>query len=413
MLKLFVVADDFTGALDTGVQFAKAGVKVLVRMDAAFDAAALPEDIEVLVVDTESRHLGPGEAFDVVYDAVDLAVRAGIPHIYKKTDSGLRGNIGAELAAALEASGARELDFVPAFPQMNRLTIGGTAYIGGQLVEDSVFGKDPFNPVKHSSIEEIIHLQTDVPVLSGTDPEEPEEPVIRVFDISSEGELSVTAEDIAKKNGIRLSAGCAGFAEVLPEFLKLSVSAEDKQIPFRGGLLVGNGSVNPVSIAQLNHAETAGFFRRRLSVEEKLDEGFWDTEEGKGRIAELKKLLEENRGVLLDTNDPLMSEDTPRYVEKLGISRETMRRRISGAMGKLLKELLALGEDRTLLVMGGDTLQSFLSQVGVKEMRPLKEMLPGTVLSEFHWNDKLYHLLSKSGGFGDPELIVELEKLVR
>ncbi len=413
MIRLLVIADDFTGALDTGVQFAKAGVSVLVRIEPSFNLAEIPEDVQVLVVNTESRHMGAGEAYDVVYDVVDQAVQEGILHIYKKTDSGLRGNIGAELSAALEASGRKELDFIPAFPQMNRLTIGGVAYIDGLPVEESVFGKDPFNPVKRSAVADIIGLQTDMPVYPGLCMEEPEEQSIRVYDISSEGELLTAGQEILKKNALRLTAGCAGFASVLPGLLNLETSVLEDRVPFAGGLLVANGSVNPISIAQLDHAEADGFVRCRLTVKEKLDEGFWEEERGREALNNYLDQIQGKDRIIFDTNDLPFSGDTSGYVAELGISRETMRKRISSSMGKLLKELMESGQNKTMLVMGGDTLQSFLSQVGVKQMRPIRELLPGTVLSIFEWGGNSYHLVSKSGGFGAPELIIELEKMVR
>lgn len=60
-------------------------------------------------------------------------------YIYKKTDSALRGNIGAELGALVAASGQKILPFVPAFPQMNRITKGGIHYIDGVPVTESSF----------------------------------------------------------------------------------------------------------------------------------------------------------------------------------------------------------------------------------------------------------------------------------
>ena len=60
MEKLWIIADDFTGALDTGVQFAARGasVRVLPWGDPPEDGA----DAQVLVIDSESRHLSPEAA---------------------------------------------------------------------------------------------------------------------------------------------------------------------------------------------------------------------------------------------------------------------------------------------------------------------------------------------------------------
>ncbi|HGF7587074.1 MULTISPECIES: four-carbon acid sugar kinase family protein [Enterococcus] len=50
MLKLLVIADDFTGALDTGVQFLKQGIQTLVSTETVVQYDALPQEIEVLVL---------------------------------------------------------------------------------------------------------------------------------------------------------------------------------------------------------------------------------------------------------------------------------------------------------------------------------------------------------------------------
>ena len=61
MILLFIIADDFTGALDTGVQFAARGIPTQVTVDPEVDFAA--HDTAVLVVDTETRHLTVSETF--------------------------------------------------------------------------------------------------------------------------------------------------------------------------------------------------------------------------------------------------------------------------------------------------------------------------------------------------------------
>ena len=95
MILLFIIAADFTGALDTGVQFAARGIPTQVTVDPEVDFAA--HDTAVLVVDTETRHLPASEAYEKVFHLSRRALAYGIRNIYKKTDSALRGNIGAEL----------------------------------------------------------------------------------------------------------------------------------------------------------------------------------------------------------------------------------------------------------------------------------------------------------------------------
>ena len=55
MVKLLVIADDFTGALDTGIQFAKRGIRTQIFTECRPESRKIKKDTEVLVVDTESR----------------------------------------------------------------------------------------------------------------------------------------------------------------------------------------------------------------------------------------------------------------------------------------------------------------------------------------------------------------------
>ena len=84
MLSLLIIADDFTGALDTGVQFAQAGARVRVVTNISYDYKALNEDIRVLVMDAETRHLKPDEAYERTYRITKDAVDNHVPYIYKK-----------------------------------------------------------------------------------------------------------------------------------------------------------------------------------------------------------------------------------------------------------------------------------------------------------------------------------------
>ena len=78
---LLILADDFTGALDTGVQFAAHGVRTRVVVGA--DAALSHQDTDVLVVDTETRHLPPEQAYAAIAGLAERAKYAGAAYIYK------------------------------------------------------------------------------------------------------------------------------------------------------------------------------------------------------------------------------------------------------------------------------------------------------------------------------------------
>ena len=434
MILLTVIADDFTGALDTGVQLAAAGYKTRVLSSAAaYLSAAAPESkdgsedaalsgAEVLVINTDSRHLAPEAAYDAVFHAASRAFLAGVPMIYKKTDSVLRGNAGAELAALLQASGEKQLSFVPAFPKMKRITKEGIHYIDGVPVADSVFGQDPFDPVRSSSVREILASGTVLPVRNvrpGADAEPAEVPEILVYDAASEEDLLMIADRLKESGKTRVLAGCAGFAAYLPALIRKektpgpadtealsSVFTKDGTAPLR--LLVVSGSINPITLAQLCAGETAGFYRIRLRAEEKLDSGWMRTKAGGKRLQELLTAAAAHEKCILDAGDGTETLLTAETQAKYGLTEETLRTRITASIGALVTALLPASCPDALMITGGDTLLACMDALGIHVLEPVRELFPGVVLSHIRYQGRSYALITKSGGFGSEGLLEAL-----
>ena len=373
MILLLIIADDFTGALDTGVQFAACGIPTRVVVDPEIDFASI--HAKVLVVDTETRHLPAGQAYEIVSKLTRRACAAGVSFIYKKTDSALRGNIGAELAAVLKASGRKQLPFLPAFPQMNRLTQNGVHYIDGAPVTESPFGKDPFEPVRHSAVASLIASQTDLPAKSypalNDHESAPDEAGILIFDAASVEDLARTGRQLAHRNLLAVSAGCAGFGAVLPELLGIEKGEPAKLPRLDSRLLIVCGSVNPITVAQMDWAQKAGFARLRLTPEQKLTPGYWQTGEGQKQLALIDEMLAANPYCIIETNDEGGNQLTADYAARLGIDLQTLRQRISGSLGNLVGGIFASPHLGTLLMTGGDTLLQCMNCVGVSQLEPI------------------------------------------
>ena len=111
-MEIAIIADDLTGAADSGVQLARSGYRTAV----VFRGAPIPpgNDLDAVAVDTNSRSLPAGFAAKRVVEAGHAVREARI--VYKKIDSPLRGPRGAELAAALAATRRRKALIAPAFP---------------------------------------------------------------------------------------------------------------------------------------------------------------------------------------------------------------------------------------------------------------------------------------------------------
>lgn len=410
---LLIIADDFTGALDTGVQFAVRGIKTRVVVGA--DAALTHQNADVLVVDTETRHLPAAQAYAAVEGLVQRAKYAGFAYLYKKTDSALRGNVGAELAALLSASSSRQLAFLPAFPQMNRVTKNGVQYIDGVPVTESPFGVDPFEPVRHAAVTDLLAEQTDLPAASfpalAADGSVPAEDGILVFDAATVDELRSTGRALLNNGGLRVLAGCAGFGAVLPELLGLG--GADVTCPaLDPRLLVICGSVNAITLAQLDKAEQAGFTRLRLTPHQKLMPDYWRSADGRMTLDHIEETLAAHPYNIIETNDEGGNEPTATAADALGLTREEMRVRIASGVGQLVGALFASPAVGTLLLTGGDTLLQCMNSVGVHELEPICEMEHGVVLARFGCGGTTRYVITKSGGFGQADLLTALAKRI-
>ena len=161
-----------------------------------------------------------------VRKVVESGRQVGVDYFYKKTDSTLRGNLGAELDAALAGSGCRALVFIPAFPKAGRYTRGGLQYIGDELLHQSRFALDPLEPITSSTVRDILAVQTNRSIASvnrtgkrpgGSEPSADTE--ILIFDCENDSDLLEIGETLRARNLLGLTAGSAGFAGVMPQFL--------------------------------------------------------------------------------------------------------------------------------------------------------------------------------------------------
>ena len=162
---VLVVADDLTGANATGARFARRGLRTL-TVRGTEDLAAHAATVDVLVVDIGSRHLPAAEAAGLV--AAALTATHGARLVVKRTDTTLRGNVGAETQAALGWLRERHDNvrgiMVPAFPGAGRATVGGLQLVDGVPLSQTDVARDPRGPVTQSRVSDLLRSQTDLSV---------------------------------------------------------------------------------------------------------------------------------------------------------------------------------------------------------------------------------------------------------
>ena len=420
--KLLIVADDLTGGLDTGVQFTRQGITVRVVVDPDPSGKWTRTAAQVLVAVSETRHMPPGDAYETVYRIISAGRQAGIPYFYKKTDSALRGNIGAELGAALKASGAEVLSFLPAYPAMNRVTVEGCHLIDGVPAAQSVFGRDPFNPVVESDVRKLVASQTDTPVTC----DERCGKGILIVDAQSDEDLRTAGERLFTKGYLSVSAGCAGFAAFLPDLLGLDRGEVPDSYDLGDGLLVISGSLNPVTMRQIRFAQKRGFVRicPKPGQEELFRNGVGQSGEKPASLRCAGSSAAQNAGpsailwcgekwVILDSSEIDPGEEAFRdYMRGKGMDSGEPRILIAAYLAEILAEIEDSVEG-TVMIVGGDTLLSCLRRLGCRDLEPLAELFPGVVLSRYRAGGKEKLLISKSGGFGKESLLADLQEMMK
>jgi uncharacterized protein YgbK (DUF1537 family) len=226
LLPVAIIADDVTGAADTGAKFARPGRSVAVSLS---NQPKRAEGMSAFAVTTESRACPPGIARERVLAAARATVSAGAGLVYKKVDSNLRGNIGAELAALREC-GLGPIVLAPAFPARGRTTVHGIALVEGVPVTETEMGQDPEAPVTHSKIADLLLAQEDglrisqcYPDLLRRDGESlarllPDCDVL-VVDAETDGDLEVIAAAALNGSPPPVLAGSAGLAGAVAKHL--------------------------------------------------------------------------------------------------------------------------------------------------------------------------------------------------
>src|ERR671915_1438754 len=146
-----VIADDLTGAADAGVQLVSTGYRTAVVFG---EAEVVADDLDAVSFDTDSRAMPAGFAAKRVVDAARVASGARI--VYKKLDSTLRGNVAAELAAALGGARRDRVIVAPAFPAAGRTTVGGIQRVHGVPVDETEMANDPNTPVSEAHVPSLL-----------------------------------------------------------------------------------------------------------------------------------------------------------------------------------------------------------------------------------------------------------------
>ena len=381
------LSDDLTGGLEVGAKFASRGFETAVIPLAQFPAGPTHATARVLVICTETRHVPPLEAMKIVAGLAAAARAAGIRHLFKKTDSAMRGNIGAELEAIAGVFPGEPILFAPAYPHFGRTVKDACLFVDGIPLHGTPFARDPLNPAVSCHIPALLAATGwDLPLLAFR--EFPGSPLpgsaLLLLDAWSEDDSRSAAAAYFASGKLRIAAGPAGFAGHLADCFA-GVSAGIAPGPRLQSCLVVNGSLHEISCDQVEVARNEGWpICDPTDAAHKLRSGQW--------------VILRNR-----------AKKSPGGLEW---ARET---------GETVCTILREASIDGVAVFGGDTAQGILRAMGSPPLYPIREVIPGIPLSRISrpgvqnfpgGERKDIFLISKAGSFGDPDALIRVRRML-
>jgi len=425
--RIGILADDLTGASDTGLQFRQAGLRTWVVTRLPQRGEALPGEIEVLSINTASRHLSGPQASERARDALAWLLSQGCHSFYKKLDSTLRGPLGAEISALRRDLGSALAVVAPAFPQAGRTTLGGYQLVNGVPVSLTSYGQDPLYPVTESHLPTLLAAGGErVGLVDWRTVSAGPEAIASEFYALLEREVRTVVVDavqpadlVSVATAIRrapyriLPAGSAGLAAALcePRTVPSFAAPEAPKGRLLGKLppvFIVNGSANPVSLTQLQVLD-ADVRKVVVDVRQLL---LTDDEELERVARQVLQGLLAGKDVLLTT--AVSPEQVRRDQElgtELGLSPFQVGHHLSEVMGRLVKRVVEQGELTHLVLVGGETAASICAQLPGDRLEILHEVLPAIPCSQLVGTP--LRIVTKSGGFGPPEALREIVTRMR
>ncbi|MEG2018700.1 MAG: four-carbon acid sugar kinase family protein [Clostridium sp.] len=152
MSRYLIIADDFTGANDSGVQLKRRGIET----DVLFSTELMTSNSNSYVIDTESRGMKGEEAYKCVYDTAYNINLEEFKYVIKKVDSTLRGNIPEEIKGLDDVFKSELIIFTPALPDLNRTTVNGVHKLNNIPITETELARDPKKPVTEDNLSKIL-----------------------------------------------------------------------------------------------------------------------------------------------------------------------------------------------------------------------------------------------------------------
>jgi len=419
----YILADDLTGANDTGVQFTKKGYNTKVSIFNKQSTIIIPDNLDVFVVDTETRELKSKIAREKLRNILKKLNINKNDMIYKKVDSTLRGNVGNEIEEIMNILKKDICVFSPSFPSYQRITVGGYLIVDQKHLGVSEYCCYNSTQVENSFIPFLLKTQTNFPIgqidlkdvvkgqktiLSKINKLYQKGNKIIVIDSTSEQHLADTFSSGLKFDGSVLFSGSAGLANNFPNTYNknedLKINIENSKSP----VIVVAGSRNSIMEDQINYLrDRVNFAELKIDLEQIFSnkDGILDNYSTKCIEA-----VKANRDLVIHTNAIYNKEKliNKKLMLEYKLSFRELEIHIKTFLGELISKILKNNCVRNLFLTGGDIALGVCEELGIYDMDILDELLPGIPLAIANYKNYKLNIITKAGGFGKKDTLYNL-----
>ena len=412
MDQIIIIADDLTGACDSGIKFRNAGFETLVLTDVSEEDVQAAGRCAIVSINTNTRSALPEDARRRVEKLLRVMQKDKERLYYKKVDSVLRGNVADELEACLQQL---EPDFAliaPAFPASGRRMKHGRIYpVADQNPDLAIDAEQIVSQTGRRCAQ--IPLET-VARGAGVIMEEAERlyregAELLLADCWEEADLAEIAKAAHRFGRRCIPVGSAGLAEQLAACMAKENAtcgaAALPQLSQNDKILIAIGSRHPAMLEQMQT------LKKRCPLDTYLIAVDGLTEENlEARMQALLARLDERRAE--DKNDLLLTTESiyaDASSEMKLLCENDFNQAILDALGIGAARIAQSEPVRCLIAAGGDAANEILRRLRLNRIELLLEPSPGIVVGRASGSDgRTLLLATKSGGFGKPETLLEL-----
>ena len=417
LMKLGVIADDFTGAVDIAGFLVEGGMRTMM-CSRAVDTQNLGP-VDAIVMSLKIRSLPAKQAVKQALNALAFLQKAGCDRFYYKYcstfDSTKDGNIGPVSDALRKALEEKTTLICPALPVNGRTVFHGYLFVNHDLLSDSAMRHHPLNPMLDAKLEKLLAMQSPskcghifydtvakgvAAVKQNKEALEAEGVENLIVDVIDDEDLVTIAE--ATKD-LRLVTGGSGLAIGIAKVRAKNLGIEPKQkpafIPKQRKAVVLAGSCSAMMQQQVAYYRSLA---PSLSLDEELCANDPDYIESVAKWV-LDHQDFELAPMVYATRSPEQLEENRKIFSGIDLAKIIER-----SFGDLTK-LLANAGLQTFIVGGGETSGMVATTLGVDAYLIGPQIDPG--VSWVQSLDGVYELVYKSGNFGSVEFLRKAQAL--